>query len=174
MYYDSPLDCDLILEQAPRVYMGEIPRDFDEIPAPVVVNLCGVFPPGYAGEHVVLALPMLDTLDTSAQVDQERLERFLASVHVHASEQASYWHCHAGLNRSGFALAAYLHLYRDLRISETITLLRERRSGMVLCNNVFERALREWYGDEDEQDFQIFSLEIYLQERRRRRERGLV
>ena len=82
-----------------------------------------------------------------------------------ASTQGTYWHCHAGINRSSFAAAAYLHRHRGLRISEAITLIREKRSDMCLCNSLFEETLRAWYGEDDEQDFTPFDLDTYLREK---------
>lgn len=169
---DSPLDCDRILDD-PQVWMGEMPRYWEEIPARVVVNLAGVCPPGSSDGRVVFSLPLTDSPREDALPDRADLERFLASVHPWVSAEPSYWHCHAGINRSGLVLAAWLHLHQDLPISQAIALLRARRSGIVLCNNVFEQALRRWYGGPDEQDFQPFTLEVYLRERRRRRERGM-
>ena len=52
-----------------------------------------------------------------------------------------------------------------MRISEAIVTLRQQRSPMVLCNSLFERRLREWYGGEDEQEFRPFDVETYLRER---------
>ena len=98
-----------------------------------------------------------------------RGESFLEAVHNHASSEPTYWHCHAGLNRSGLALAAYLHRHRGLRISDAISQLRQKRTRMVLCNSLFERTLRRWYGDPDEQDFDTFSIDDYLVEREGRR-----
>lgn len=129
----------------------------------------GVYPQGDPQGRLVFGMPLVDVLDRSLSPTRVRLEGFLAGVHAEASEQPSYWHCHAGLNRSGLALAAYLHLYRGFRISDAIALLRRERSEMVLCNHLFEGLLREWYGDADEQAFQRFDLAAYLRERQGRR-----
>lgn len=147
------------------MFLGELPRTWAEIPAPVVVNLCGVYPTGDPGGKQVLGLPLLDVLDRAVAPTRLELERFLASVHELVPFAPSYWHCHAGINRSSFALAAYLHLYQGIRISEAISQLRQRRVPMVLCNHVFEGLLREWYGAPDEQEFQRFDLATYLRER---------
>ncbi len=152
--------------------MGEMPRYWEEIPARVVVNLAGAFPAGDSEGRLVLSMGLRDAPREDALPARVDLERFLDGVQPWAATEPSYWHCHAGINRSGLALAAWLHLHRGYAISEAIALLREQRSGIVLCNNAFERALRQWYGGPDEQAFQPFTLEVYLQERRRRRERG--
>lgn len=131
----------------------------------MVLNLCGVYPAGDPEGRLVLGLPLLDVLDRSVAPSRQELERFLESAHELVQDAPSYWHCHAGINRSSFALAAYLHLYHGLRISDAIEQLRARRVRMVLCNHVFEGLLREWYGGPDEQEFQRFDLSVYLRER---------
>lgn len=149
--------------------MGELPGRWNTVPAPIVVNLCGVYPPGDPDGRLVYGLPLLDVLDRSLSPARKALEELLQTVHVHASTKPSYWHCHAGINRSGLAVAAYLHLYRGFRISDAIAHLRGTRSEMVLCNHVFEGLLREWYGEPDEQAFQRFDLAAYMRERKGRR-----
>jgi len=164
------LDHHLIHEHPTPIFVGELPRTYGQVPAPVVVNLCGVYPPVQPPVRTVLSLPFADVPDEAHMPSRTQVERFLAAVHVHAATGATYWHCHAGINRSSFVVAAYLHLYRGMRISDAIETLRERRSRMALCNNVFERALREWYGGPDEQAFRTFSMEDYLAEMRRHRD----
>lgn len=163
--YSDQLDYSLVSDAPAPLYMGELPRRYDEIPAKIVVNMCGVYPGGEPWGRVVLGMPMLDVLDPELIPERAHFERFLQSVHLYASEMPSYWHCHAGLNRSGLAIAAYLHVYRGLRISDAITRMRAERSPMVLCNSLFEQTLRRWYGGPDEQAFEAFSLEKYLVER---------
>ena len=165
MFVEDTLDHHLVHEDPTPIYMGELPGSWPIVPAPVVVNLCGVYPHGDPDGRLVLGMPMLDVLDRSMMPARADLERFLESVHALAAHQASYWHCHAGINRSGLAIASYLHLYRGMRISVAIRTLRERRSEMVLCNHLFEGLLREWYGGPDEQEFQRFNLSTYLKER---------
>lgn len=171
--FEEPLDYDLISEEPSPLYMGELPRNFAQVPAAVIINLCGAYPTGTPHGLVMFNLPLHDTLDPQMIPSRESLEAFLASVHNHVEKKTSYWHCHAGINRSGLMLASYLHLYRDLRISDAISSLRERRTPMVLCNNIFERLLRTWYGDPTEQEFSGFTLETYMRERQRRRDRIL-
>ena len=165
MDFAERLDHHLVSTEPTPLYMGEIPRDYADAPAPVVVNLCGVFPRIVPFGYTVLSLPMHDTLELELIPERAEIERFLHGVHRFAEHEPSYWHCHAGINRSGFAVAAYLHLYRGLTISQAIENLRRRRSGMVLCNSVFEGLLREWYGGPEEQDFEPFSFQTYLKER---------
>jgi protein-tyrosine phosphatase len=170
MSVEDFLDHHLVHDAPSNLFMGELPARWSDIPTPVVVNLCGVYPKGDPEGRMVLGLPMLDILDRSMVPERAELERFLATVHTLAEEQPSYWHCHAGINRSGFAISAYLHLYRGMPISRAIASLREARSEMVLCNHLFEGLLREWYGGPDEQEFQRFDLQTYLKERRGRRD----
>jgi len=167
---NNVLDHHLIHEHPTSIFVGELPQTYAQVPAPVVVNLCGVYPPVQPPVRTVLSLPFADVPDVAYMPSRNQVERFLAAVHTHASSKATYWHCHAGINRSSFVVAAYLHLYRGMRISDAIETLRARRSRMVLCNNVFESSLREWYGGPDEQAFQQFSMEDYLAEMRRHRE----
>ena len=152
------------------LFMGELPRRWDDVPARVVVNMCGVYPQGDSGGRIVHGMPLFDVLDPELMPDRRVLEGFLDSVHVHAANEPTYWHCHAGLNRSGLAVAAYLHRHRAMRISVAIRHMRQRRTSMVLCNGLFERRLREWYGGDDEQDFEVRTLDDYLAERDGRRE----
>lgn len=163
------LDYHLISEEPVPLYMGELPRRWEEVPTRVVVNLCGVFPMGNALGKVVHGLPMVDVMDPELVPDRRSLEAFLDAVHAHAAVEPSYWHCHAGLNRSGLAVAAYLHRHRGVRISDAIRSMRHRRTPMVLCNSLFERLLRTWYGGEDEKEFEVVSFEQWAAERSGRR-----
>jgi len=161
------LDYDLVHQAPEPLFLGELPTTYAQVPAPVVINVCSVYPAVAPPVRVLLSLPFLDVPDESMLPERAMIERFLAGVHVHARQGATYWHCHAGINRASFVSAAYLHLYRGVRVSEAIRTLRERRSPLVLCNPVFERALREWYGGPDEQEFEPFSMDRYLEEVRR-------
>src|SRR5688572_31568879 len=118
MYFEAALDHHLVSTEPTPVYMGELPDDYCDVPAPIVVNLCGVFPRAAPQGTLVFSLPMHDALEPELAPTRPELEKFLAVVHVYAAEEPSYWHCHAGINRSGFALGAYLHLYRGFTISQ--------------------------------------------------------
>ncbi len=161
----STLDHHLVSSTPAPLYMGELPRDWSEVPARAVFNLCGVYPWGEPFGRVVFSLPMLDALDEGLMPDRAQIERFVDCARAYAEEEPTYWHCHAGLNRSGLVVATYLHRHRGLRISEAIRTLREVRSPMVLCNATFEARLREWYGERDEQDFEPFDMERWIVER---------
>lgn len=156
------------MHEAPTpMWVGELPGTYAQVPAPVVINLCGVYPDVAPPVRVLLSLPFLDVPDEGMLPARADVERFLDAVDVHARSQATYWHCHAGINRASFVAAAYLHRHRGLRISAAIALLRERRSPLVLCNPVFEQVLRAWYGAPDEQAFEPYTMERYLEEVRR-------
>ena len=161
----TQLDHHLISSSPAPLFIGELPRDWSEIPARVVVNLCGAYPWGEPFGRVVFSLPMLDALDASLMPGREQLERFVDAVHAYAAEEPTYWHCHAGLNRSGITVALYLHRHRGMRISEAIESLRTTRSPMVLCNSTFEGSLRTWYGGPDEQEYETFDIESWMVER---------
>jgi len=159
------LDFHQVSDGPTPLFMGELPRDYLEQPARVVLNLCGVHPPGQAFGRIVHTMPLLDVLDAELAPGRAELERFLAAAHLYAAHEPTYWHCHAGLNRSGLAVAAYLHLYRSLRISDAIAQLRSRRAAMVLCNSRFEGLLRSWYGGDDEQAFEAVDMQQFIAHR---------
>lgn len=156
------LDHHLVSDAPAPLFMGELPRDYDDVPARAVFNLCGVHPPGQAFGRVIHTMALLDVLDAELAPERGQLERFLAGAHVWAASEPTYWHCHAGLNRSGLAVAAYLHVYRGMRIGDAIAQLRARRTPIVLCNPHFEGLLREWYGGPDEQAFDRVDIDAYL------------
>ncbi len=162
---DPQLSYHLIDDRPAAIFLGPLPRQWSDIPAPCVINMCGAYPNGEPEGLTVFAMPLLDVQERSAMPERAEFESFLASIHEKASVTASYWHCHAGLNRSSLALAAYMHLYRGYRISDAIEHIRARRSPLCLCNSLFEETLRGWYGDDDEQDFVPVDMNAWLTER---------
>jgi protein-tyrosine phosphatase len=153
-----------VFDGPPPIVLGPLPYSYDDVPARVVVNLCGVEALGTRRLDALHVWALLDSQAERLVPPRETLERFLDRVHADVASGPSYWHCHAGINRSSFALAAYLHRFHRVRISDAIALLRERRSPMVLCNAAFEERLRAWYGGPDEQDFVPFSYEAWRAE----------
>ena len=149
------------------MWVGELPGARTPVPAGIVINVSGTYPHYAPPVRIVLALPFLDVPDATMLPARADVERFLDGVDVHAKADGTYWHCHAGINRASFVAAAYMHRHRGMRISQAIDTLRERRSPLVLCNPVFERVLREWFGDAEEQEFEPFTMERYLEEVRR-------
>jgi hypothetical protein len=152
--YTSRLDHHLVSHQPVPLYMGALPSHWDDVPTRVVINMCGLFPLGSANRRIVYTMPMMDVADEDLMPSRTAIESFVDTVHEYALYEPTYWHCHAGLNRSGLVVACYLHRYRGMRISHAIEHMRRVRSPLVLCNPLFERRLREWYGGADEQDFE--------------------
>ncbi len=165
MYGRGKFEYDTILEEPAPIFMGPLPQSWSDVPAPVVVNLCGVFPFGPPGDHTIFTLALHDVQEQDALPERSAFEAFLGCVHAEVQNRGSYWHCHAVLNRSGLALGAYLCIHRGMRVSEAIGLLRTRRSPVVLCNSLFEETLRRWYGDETEQGFEPVDIDRWLVER---------
>lgn len=140
---------DRIHELPATITLGRRPSA-ETPPAPVRVSFVPE-PPVHDGLH--FSFPMRDSMNPLLLPTREELVHFLESVHPMSSRHASYWYCHAGQNRSAFGLAAYLHLFRGLAISDGIELLRARRDVRVLCNPLFETTLRSWFGTSAEQTF---------------------
>ena len=157
----------LLSDTPAPLFMGELPHRYEHVPARVIINMCDSWPSGSPAGRTLFSFPFLDP---DLMPERRRLEGFVDAVHTHAATEPTYWHCHAGLNRSGLAVALYLHRHRAMRISDAIRHMRERRTPMVLCNGLFERRLREWYGGEDEQEFEVRSLDDYLTGRHGRSE----
>ena len=108
---DHALQFDRIVDGPPPIFMGPLPRTWAVVPAPVVVNMCGVFPEGPPPRHTVFAIALHDIQEAEALPARAVFEAFLDGIHVHARSAPTYWHCHAGLNRSGLALAAFLSTF---------------------------------------------------------------
>lgn len=72
-------------------------------------------------------------------------EGFLDRAHIHAARGPTYWHCHRGMNRGGFAVAGYLARHRGWDVRDAIAHLREARSPEVLENARFREALVAWF-----------------------------
>lgn len=148
MYGPSDLSHHLVSEDPHPLYIGEMPFSYDDIPGRVAINASAMTPAQTPGK-VILAFPMVDVDDLAFLPDRSTVERFLDAAHAFAQYEPTYWHCHAGLNRSGLLVAAYLCKYRGGRIDEVIAHLRERRSPLVLSNGLFERSVRDWYSAPD-------------------------
>lgn len=136
--HDDPFP--IAMGSDPDDYWYDFMREFR-----LIVNLTDRAGHETVPHAMVMHYSMLDMDEEEYVPEQEQSEHFLWAVHVFASTGPSYWHCAAGLNRSGYMLAAYLHLYRQLTIEDSIALLRKKRSRHVLCNKVFENALLRRY-----------------------------
>jgi hypothetical protein len=57
-------------------------------------------------------------------------------------------HCHAGLNRSGVLAAAHLMTNEKIPVIDAVKRLRRVRGNLALCNEGFQRQVREngWLG----------------------------
>lgn len=94
-----------------------------------------VLPDGCARDEV----EMYDSLDQGF----EQVEELAAAVVKRlAAGETVLVHCQAGLNRSGLLAARILMLHWDYSADQAISLLREQRSPIVLCNDAFETWLR--------------------------------
>lgn len=131
----------LVLGADPDDYLYDYMREF-----PLIVNMTGDAGHETTTHAIVMHYSMIDAPHEDLVPPQDRCEAFLRAAHVFASTGPSYWHCAAGINRSGFMVAAYLHLHRGLGIVDAISLLREKRHRFVLSNSMFERTLLERYG----------------------------
>lgn len=79
--------------------------------------------------------------DAEVPEDDERIWRIAQEVSERVDrEQTVLVRCQMGLNRSGLITAAVL-IHRGLPPTDAISLIRERRDGMALCNPHFERWL---------------------------------
>ena len=167
-FVEDSLDYHRVHRAPTDIFLGELPRVWADAPAALLLNFCPDSPSGPRGDRRSISLPLHDTVEAERSPNRSELEHFLQQVHPLVHQQPSYWHCHAGINRSSFALAAYLHLYRGLSISGAIQSLRIQRSPRVLCNYSFESLLRKWYGTEAEQDFPRMERETTEQLRNKR------
>jgi hypothetical protein len=115
-----------------RHLLGGRPDDYTKVErvARSVVCLTGEPPsPGVLGLPVHW-IPMWDTGELRHIPDGDAMRALLSPVqHL---PRPVFWHCEQGINRSAFALAAYLILYRGQPIEGTIELIRQRRSPDLL------------------------------------------
>lgn len=81
---------------------------------------------------------MYDSLDQAMEQVDELADEVVERL---ANGQTVLIHCQAGCNRSGL-LAARVLMKRGHTADSAITLLREKRSPLVLCNDTFENWLR--------------------------------
>lgn len=79
---------------------------------------------------------LYDSLDQST----DEFEDIARQVHDAASKGKTLVHCQAGLNRSG-AVAARVLMLDGMSAADALSLLREQRSPLVVCNKAFEDYL---------------------------------
>lgn len=80
--------------------------------------------------------------DAGEVPDEETLHETARMVNRYLDVGKTLVHCQAGLNRSNLVAGLAL-VQQGLAPVEAISLLREKRSPMVLCNRVFEEWLLE-------------------------------
>lgn len=132
-------DVPFMTEVAPNLWQGGC-QDGLVLPRGIV-HLLSLYPwESYRVTHRLRtkhAVKMYDSLGQAlGQVD-----RWARWVNARRRTGAVLVHCQAGLNRSGLVTARALML-EGMSSSEAIRLLREKRSGAVLCNPEFEKYLR--------------------------------
>ena len=86
----SLLDHHLMSETPAPLYMGELPKRYDDVPARVIVNMCGAWPVGDPTRRTTFSMPLLDVLDPEQMPERRRLESFVDAVHTHAAHEPSY------------------------------------------------------------------------------------
>lgn len=135
-----------LIKASPRIFLGPAPDLLAFSPGATVISLVAT-EQTYPNQ---LCLPLVDTLSPAGVPDRAELEAFLRDAHAIVARGPTYWHCHRGINRSGLALAAYLHLYGRQSITAAVARLRRLRSPLVLQNDTFVAALDAWYRAPDE------------------------
>lgn len=75
--------------------------------------------------HSLPIPPILPLTETLQDMVLHRLEEVLVTIHTEVSDgQPTLVHCHAGKDRTGLALSAYLVRYHGLEIEEAIDRVR--------------------------------------------------
>lgn len=134
-----PVPPTLVSEDPHPLWLGPRPDRVGVTP-PAVISLCRT-PVGYAIQESLLLADHPGGVPPRAVFDA-----FLDRAHAHASAGPTYWHCHRGMNRGGFAVAGYLARHRGWDVRQAIRHLRAIRSPEVLENARFREALIAWYG----------------------------
>lgn len=140
----TPLEPTLILAE-PRVFVGPAPRHLERPLAAAPIRFV-------AGADHGLAFPFDDTLVPERLPDRDAFEAFLALADARTREGPTYWHCERGLNRSPFAVAAWLARFRGVPVVGAIRKLRRLRGPEVLENPLFVQTLVAWYGSAGDLD----------------------
>jgi protein-tyrosine phosphatase len=84
----------------------------------------------------------IEMYDAGYMPDIAQLHEIADKVNEYLAEGKTLVHCQAGLNRSNLVSALAL-IKQGRKPEEVIALLREKRSSVVLCNEVFEKWLLE-------------------------------
>lgn len=81
--------------------------------------------------------------DAGSMPDIEQLHEIANEVNACVARGRTLVHCQAGLNRSGLVTALSLVL-NGMEPNEAISLLRDKRCPVVLCNETFERWIQSY------------------------------
>jgi hypothetical protein len=139
-------DFHLIVEEPYPIYLGALPwNSYDEVPADVIFNFCGDIPE-LGVQKTTIIFPFLDSNNPAAIPHEEDILSFMNVASMYARKGPTFWHCHAGINRSAFMLARYLHNhdpnFEGASIDYIIDLIRRKRYDYCLSNDAFVHSLR--------------------------------
>lgn len=139
-------DFHLIVREPHPIYLGALPwKSYRKIPADVIFNFCGDIP-DFGTQKTTIIFPFLDSNNSEAIPDEEDILRFMNIASMYAKNGPTFWHCHAGINRSAFMLARYLYShdpnFEGASIDYIIDLIRRKRYDYCLSNEAFIHSLR--------------------------------
>ena len=89
----------------------------------------------------VFLFPFLDIEHEKEIPSAESISDFIEVARIYTQRGPTFWHCHAGINRSAFMLALYIWMETERTMEESIGLIRSRRDVRCLNNKVFESYL---------------------------------
>lgn len=130
-----------LVRSVPRVFVGPSPELLDGEPPGRVVSLCPT-ERAFPGQ---LLFPMADTQRRVRMPERHAFEAFIEAADRATTEGPTYWHCHLGLNRAPFAVAAWHTRHRGMAVADAVATLRGLRGARVLENELFVHTLFEWY-----------------------------
>ncbi len=144
---DLNVDYHLIIDKPYPIYLGALPwNSYSSVPADTIFNFCGDIPESGTMKKTFI-FPFLDDDREDSVPDQKDIFDFLHVANVYATQGPTFWHCHAGVNRSAFMLASYLWLYhddfKDTDMNNVIGMIRNKRYDYCLCNDAFVKRLLE-------------------------------
>lgn len=138
---NTPFDVPYISEIIPGLYQGGCQRGL--ILPDYIVHLVSLYPwEKYTIYHEMKSEVYFTAYDSEDGLDLNQARELATWVNNRHADGPVLIHCQAGLNRSSFVATLAL-TQRGMTVDEAISLLREKRSPAVLCNEAFERALHE-------------------------------
>ncbi|MBD3255987.1 MAG: hypothetical protein GF383_12905 [Candidatus Lokiarchaeota archaeon] len=135
----------LMIEKPHPVYIGALPwNTYQGIPAEVIFNFCGDLPK-LGTKKTTIIFPFLDENNRDALPSDEDIFNFLKVAVFYTQKTSTFWHCHAGVNRSAFMLALYLYTYHfdNMSMEDVIEFIRGKHHDYCLSNETFVRKLKE-------------------------------